>query len=39
MIELYCGYEFLDFLAQSKHRVQYATHSLGFNQITENKEQ
>ncbi len=35
MIELYCGYDSLDFLAQSKHRVHYATHSLGFIYLKE----
>ncbi len=35
MIELYYGYDSLDFLAQSKHRVHYATHSLGYIQLTE----
>jgi len=35
MIELYFGYESLDFLAQSKHSVHYATHSLGFIYLKE----
>jgi hypothetical protein len=35
MIELYYGSKFPDFLAQSKHSVHYAIHSLGYIKLTE----
>jgi len=35
MIEGYFGCESLDFLAQSKHSVHYAIHSLGYIKLTE----